>query len=50
MLKLLTFGILIWSFSQPTIASISFVIFIILFEGWILLTNAFGKPTVNTTE
>lgn len=48
MLKLLAFGILIWSFFQPLIAAIVFVTLIVLFEGWLLLSNIFWKPKVNT--
>ena len=41
MKKLIT--ILIWSFWQPLSASIVFLIFIGLFEGWLFCCQQFGK-------
>lgn len=42
----LVLGILIWSFFQPTIASIVFIIFIVLLEGGLLIASASCNPNV----
>ena len=44
MLSILVYGILIWSFFQPSIASYVFLIFIACLEGWLLVAYSFGKP------
>lgn len=46
MLIWLVLGILIWSFFQPVIASIVFIIFIVLLEGGLLIASDSCNPKV----
>ncbi|MDP7077920.1 MAG: hypothetical protein QGI64_06620, partial [Desulfobacterales bacterium] len=39
----LVYGILIWSFFQPSIASYVFLIFFACLEGWLFVEYFFGK-------
>ena len=47
MLKLLVFLILLFSFVEPEVATIIFIVLLVLFEGWLLLMNALSNPKLN---
>ncbi|MFC1782429.1 hypothetical protein ACFL02_02455 [Planctomycetota bacterium] len=50
MLKLITIGLIVWSFLHPLYASISFIVFFCIIEAYIILLNYIDKPTTKNTD
>lgn len=50
MLKLISLALVIWSFFQPNIASIIFLAFVGILEGYLLFLNRYGRPPIKNTE